>query len=286
MILGVIRYGSNTFNDCSSIDSFSFPRSFSVNHYIDLFFALYDTCKWSSHHLNNLIGCMFTNINSHTTLTDIRKRRKWFYDIVISERIGKELFIKKLLEKVDKCNLDVLNEYRDITTPLSVYLIFQRERKGINQTHPSSSKLQHLLMTQEVFDRFLSVFKQTGSDVNSREEYYKLFLEGAISTSEEMTKNVLQWIKQRFTNERIEIIESFLSKLSTYNDRFQLEILPNNFELIEAIIEIAINHFELSVSTLEEISSYGLFLLKRVEYHADKEQKEKIQTFACKIIKR
>jgi hypothetical protein len=122
--------------------------------------------------------------------------------------------------------------------------------------------------------------------VNQREENYILFLQCAFSTNNEQVKNVLQWIEKRFTNERIIIIENFLRHLSEYNNRFQLEILPKNFQTIEAIIELALNHFQKSANTLQIIINYGLLLLQRVEYHLNKEIKEQIQTFACKIIKR
>ncbi|CAF4629703.1 unnamed protein product, partial [Rotaria sp. Silwood1] len=87
-------------------------------------------------------------------------------------------------------------------------------------------------------------------------------------------QHVLQWILKRFTNERLDIIESFLSILSRYNDRFQLEIIINNFNTIESIIELALKNFQWPQHTVQIIVNYGLFLLQRVEYHPNKEQRE------------
>ncbi|CAF4991485.1 unnamed protein product [Rotaria sp. Silwood1] len=82
----------------------------------------------------------------------------------------------------------------------------------------------------------------------------------------------VNWILQDFKS--FDIIESFLSILSRYNDRFQLEIIINNFNTIESIIELALKNFQWPQHTVQIIVNYGLFLLQRVEYHPNKEQRE------------
>jgi len=77
------------------------------------------------------------------------------------------------------------------------------------------------------------------------------------------------------------VIEYFLRNLSSYDDRFHLEYLPDNFEAIEAIMEIAFNHLQRTITTLETILTYGVLLLVRGE-----NSQQKIQEFACKIITR
>ncbi|CAM4750560.1 unnamed protein product [Rotaria magnacalcarata] len=283
---GTIKYQTPWNAEGSDLYSFAFPRSFSVDHYIRLFFALYDTCKWSANHTIRLFHCMLECSKRYSGLYSSRKRRKWLLDIVINERIGKELFIDKLLKEGNEETLLLFEEYTEITTPLSLYLISQYETNKTVSTRRRLSLIRYQLMTKDIFDQFLTLFYQTNSNVKQREQNYLLFLQCAVSTNDEQVKNVLQWIQKRCTNERLAIIENFLDSLSRYNNRFHLKILPNNFEIIEAIIELAINHLQKTAYTLQIIVNYGILLLQRVEYHRNKEEKEKIQTFACKIIKR
>jgi len=110
---------------------------------------------------------------------------------------------------------------------------------------------------------------------------YTLFLQCAISTDQQSVKHVLQWIEKRFINEQLIVIEHFLRNLSSYDDRFHLEYLPDNFEPIEEIMEIAFNHLQRTSTALETILAYGVLLLVRAEH-----SQEKLQEFAGKIIKR
>ncbi len=286
LFLGTIKYQIAWNAEGYDLDAFIFPRSFSLDHYIRLFFALYDTCKWSSNHTIRLLHYMLQYSNQHSGLNSSRKRRQWLFDIVIHQRIGKELFIEKLLNEGNETTLKLFEEYAEITTPLSLHLISQYETNKSVTAKQHLSLIRYQLLTKDIFDQFLILFNQTSSSINQREQNYILLLQCAFSTNDEQVKNVLQWIQKRFTNERIIIIEKFLRSLSEYNNRFQLEILPNNFQTIEAIIELALNHFQQSTDTLQIIVNYGLLLLQRVEYHPNKEIREQIQTFACKIIKR
>ncbi|CAF3289844.1 unnamed protein product [Rotaria sp. Silwood2] len=283
---GTIKYQTFWDTEGSDVDAFIFPRSFSLDHYIRLFFALYDTCKWSTNHTICLLQYMLKNSNQHLGLYSSRKQRKWLFDIVINERIGKELFIEKLLKEGNETTLKLFEEYAEITTPLSLHLISQYETNKTVSVKQRLSLIRYQLMTQDIFDQLLTLFNQTSSNVHQREQNYILFLQCAFSTNDEQVKNILQWIQKQFTNERLTIIETFLHSLSEYNNRFQLKILSNNFETIEAIIEIALNHLQQSTNTLQIIINYGLLLLQRVEYHPNKERREQIQIFACKIIKR
>ncbi|CAF4787876.1 unnamed protein product [Rotaria sp. Silwood1] len=283
---GSIKYQTFWNAEGIDLDGFVFPRSFSLDHYVRLFIALYDTCKWSSNHTIRLLEYMLKNRKQHLGLYSSRKQRKWLFDIVIHECIGKELFIEKLLKEGNEKTLTLFEEYAEITTSLSLHLISQYEINKILSIKQRLSLIRYQLMTQNIYDQFLTLFNQTSSSIHQREQNYILFLQCAFSTNDEQVKNILQWIQKRFTNERLPIIETFLCNLSDYNNRFQLKILPNNFETIEAIIELALNHLQQSTNTLQIIINYGLLLLTRVEYHPNKEQREKIQIFACKIIKR
>jgi CDP-diacylglycerol pyrophosphatase len=51
------------------------------------------------------------------------------------------------------------------------------------------------------------------------------------------------------------------------------------------VMEIAFNHLQRTSTTVETILSYGFLLLIRAEHYQNKQQREKIQDFACKIIK-
>ena len=189
---------------------------------------------------------MLENSKQHSGLSSIRKRRKWFFDIVIEKLIGKENFLDKLLNEGNETTLKLFEEVPELTTPLSLHLISQCKSVSPKQRLPL---LRYQTMTKDVFDQMISLFHQTSSNLNLRERNYIIFLQCAFSTNEEQVKNVLQWIQKRFLNERISIIENFLRSLSEYNNRFQLEILPKNFETIEAIIDLALNHLQRSINT-------------------------------------
>ena len=71
--------------------------------------------------------------------------------------------------------LKLLEEYPELTTPLSRHLISQYERKGIVEAKQRLSLIRYQSMTKEIFDQFLSLFKQTGSDVNQRKTKLSTF---------------------------------------------------------------------------------------------------------------
>jgi len=282
---GIIKYQGHWNNDGYDFNSFLFPRSFSVENYVNLFLTLYNKCKWSSNHTIQILQIMLSNSNEYLNIYSLNKQRKWLYDIIIQQNIGKDLFLNKLLKEGNENILRLLEQYSDLTTPLSLHLISQYERKGIIKASKRLELIRYQTMTKDIFDEFLSLFKQTGSDLNQRQLNYPLFFQCAFYTNEENVKNVLQWIEKRFTNEQIIVIEHFLRQLITINKRFHLQILPNYFESIQTIIDIAINHLQQSINTLQIIIQYGINLLQYSEQHPNKQQKQNIQTFAIKIIK-
>jgi len=215
-------------------------------------------------------------------LSSIKKQRKWFWDIVIQQRIGTDLFLQKLLKEGNEATLKLLDEYSELTNPLSIHLLSKSERNEIVTPEKGLSLIRYQIMTKELFDLFLSLFKQTGSNVDQRQKNYPIFLQCAFSTNEQFTQNVLQWIEKRFTNEQLIVIEHFIALLESFNDQFHLQILPNNFKSIQTIIDIAINHLQRSTNTLSIIIRYGTHLLKRIEQY---QLKDNIQQFAIQIIK-
>jgi hypothetical protein len=214
--------------------------------------------------------------------SSIKKQRKWFWDIVIQQRIGKDLFLQKLLKEGNENTLKLLDEYSELTNPLSIHLLSKSERNEIVTPEKRLSLIRYQIMTKELFDLFLSLFKQTGSNVDQRQKNYPIFLQCAFSTNEQFTQNVLQWIEKRFTNEQLIVVEHFIAVLESFNDQFHLQILPNNFKSIQTIIDIAINHLQRSTNTLSIIIKYGTHLLKRIEQY---QLKDNIQQFAIQIIK-
>ncbi|CAF3309553.1 unnamed protein product [Rotaria socialis] len=282
---GKIKYMTRWSQEGYELNSLSLPTSFSIENYINLFFSLYDTCQWSSNNTLQIFKYLLENRNSN--IYSLKKERKWLIDTVIEERIGKELFLEKFLKEANENYLDLFSNYPELTTFLSFHLISEYERNGIIQDKKRLSLIRYQLMTQDLFDQFLSLFKKTSSDFHQRQENYLLFIQCAISSNNNLfIKNVLEFIQKRFTNEQIIVIEYFLRQLSSLNRRFHIEFLPNYFDLIESIINIAMNHLQQSRNTLEIIISYGIFLLKIIENCQNKQKKEKLQEFAMKIIKR
>ncbi len=281
IFLGQIRHATSWDRSDHKLSFFEFPPSFSIDHYIRLFFVLYETCQWSLNNIHCLIHYMLGNDVTAKKLSFLRKQRKWFIDIIIQERIGKEEFLNKLFKSGTERQLSSLSDFPELSDPFARHLLIQHDQSELTNAEQHAIFLRYELMTSEVFDKFLSLFQQIGSDVNQRKRMYIRFLQCAISTDEQSVKRVLQWIQKRFTNEQLVVIEYFLSNLSSYDDRFHLEYLPNNFETIEAIMDLTLNHLQRTLTTVETILAYAFFLLLRADDHH-----EKIQEFACQIIKR
>ncbi|CAF1535427.1 unnamed protein product, partial [Adineta ricciae] len=282
---GSIKTQSAWYSTTNDLDWFAFPGSFSVENYLRLFSALYDTCKWSANNTICLLQMMLQCQSSQKSLGALNKQRKWLIDVVINQRIGKEAFLKKLCKEGDQSTLDLLERYSELTTPLSVQLLSQAERKGIVDAKERLSFLRYQTMTQTIFDEFLSLFKKTGSDVIQRAKNYQLFLKCALSTNEQFVEKVLQWIAKRFTNEQLIVLENFVDQLYALDDRFQFEILPNNFESVQTILSLTQNHLQRTENTSKIIMKYATRILKRAEIHANKERKAKVQTFATQMMK-
>ena len=281
---GSIRY-RETWGGTSELSSFSFPSSFSIENYVRLFFALYDKCNWSSHHFIPLLKYLLQNIRNHPNFSSMKKQRKWFWDIVVNARIGKKVVLEKQLKNCDKSILSILENYPELTDPLSVHLLSKQERDGIVTAEQRLELIHYQRMTKELFEQFLSLFNQIGSDVYQRLINYPLFLECALSTSEQFTQDVLQWIEKRVTNEQVIVIEYFIKSLSRYTPQLHLQILLKNVKSIETIINLAINHLERTTNTIQVAAYYGIFLLKQAEHCTNREQKEDLQQSAIGIIK-
>ena len=279
--LGTLKYQTNWSNEGCDFEAFSFPRSFSLKNYIRLFLALYETCQWSSNHTIRLFQYMLQSRHQHSGLSSIRKQRKWVVDVVIDRHIGREVFFEKFLAEGDETTMKLFEEYAEITTPLSLHLISQYEMNKSLSNKQRLGLIRYQTMTPDVFNQFLNLFSQTSSNIKQREVNYLIFLQSALSTNGEQVKIVLQWIAKRLINEQLSIIEYFLQHLNEFNNRFQLEILPESFEIVESIVQLALHHRQQSTHTLQILLDYALQLLQRVEHY----QNPKIQTFATRIIK-
>ncbi|CAF3787569.1 unnamed protein product [Rotaria sordida] len=283
---GIIKYESPWDYSGIELSVLNFPRSFSIDNYIRLFFILYDTCKWSLNDIHNLVSYMLINDVRSKKVSILRQQRKWFFDIVVEKRIGKEEFLNKLLSTNIEISLHVLSDYTELRIPLVRHLVERYDQSDIMSPEQRASFLRYELMNSEIFNQFLSLSQQSGSDANSRKRMYSFFLQCAISTDQKSVNNVLQWMKKRFINEQLSVIEYFLRNLSQYNEQFHLEYLPDNFNIIEEIMDIAFNHLQKTLTTVETILAYGFSLLILAEHYQNKQQQEKVQEFASKIIKR
>ncbi|CAF3417336.1 unnamed protein product [Rotaria sp. Silwood1] len=283
---GIIKYETSWDSSGIELSTFLFPRSFSIENSIRLFFILYDTCNWSLNDTNHLVSYMLGNDVISHKMSALRQQRRWFFDIVVEKRIGKEEFLRKLLRNATETDLYMLNDYPELRNPLTRYLVEQLDQSELISPEQRASLLRYEFMNSEIFNQFLSLFQQYGSDANTRKRMYSLFLQCAVSADQKSVNNVLQWIKKRFINEQLSVIEYFLRNLSQYNDQFHLEYLPDNFNTIEEIMDIAFNHLQKTPTTVETILAYGFLLLVQAEHDQNKEKQKKIQEFASKIIKR
>lgn len=240
--------------------------------------VLYETCRWSTNNTSSLIDRMLNENLDKQSRSSLRRRREWFYNHIIEKRIGKEEFLNKLLKSGSNNQLNLLQDFPELSIPFARHLLAQLDQTEEISSYTRATFLRYEYLTSDIFNQFLSLFQQCGSDVNARRWMYGLIFQCAVSTDQQSVKRVLQWIEKRFTNEQLVVIESFLENI---NDRFHLEYLPENFESVQAIFNIAFNHMQRTSTTIETILSYGLTLLNRAEY-----AQETLQKFACQIIKR
>ncbi|CAF2145792.1 unnamed protein product [Rotaria magnacalcarata] len=264
----------------------SLPRSFSIESHVRLFLALYNTCKWSSNNTVQIFRLMLKSKNEKISISRLQKERKWVIDNIIEKHIGKELFKKKLLEEGRRADLDLFEKYPEITTPLSIHLLAQHESNNIVTDSTRLEFIRYQSMTQNLYDKFLLLMKNTGSDVFQRQKNYVLLFQCALLTNQQFVKTVFQFIAKRFANEQFIVIESFFNYLTSAQAKLHFQILPDNLESIETIINIAMNHLQDSYRIRSEIRTYGTNLLQCVEYYRNQEAKKIIQEFAWKIIKK
>ena len=284
---GQITYSHSWVDRAMEVDSFSFPRSFSVAHYVQLFFALYETCQWSSHHFSSLLRYMLTDGQQQPrTLFEVRKRHTWFVDTVVGQRLGQDLVLKKLIDEADAALLALLVGYPQLTGPLSAHLLRQYEQTTIVDAAQRFDLLCYQPMSKDLFDQLCSLFKQTGSDAQQRQRNYPRLLRCASFTNDEEVQRVLQWIEQRLTNEQLIAIEYFLLSLNELDPRFYLDVLLKNVDSIERVMDLAMQHLQRTDNTVQNIFDFGLRLLRCVDSHAHGKNGEAIQAFACRWIRR
>jgi len=281
---GSIKFEHYSFPSRYHHFKFSFPHTFTIENHVRVFMGLYDTCKWSTNSLSNILDCTLIEKDENTSLSSLKKERQWFYDTVVCQRIGKDIFIKKLLEQGDNNTLKRLNGYTDLTTPLAAHLLTIAERKGIVTVNDRLSYLQYQTMTNELFDQFLSLFKQVSSDVNQRAHNYPILFECALRTNEENVQKALQWIEKRFTNEQYMVLKRFIFTLESSSTKFNLKILSKNLDSIKNIFNLTLNHLQRTTRTTNNIANYAILLLKRSEYHLNKNEKNLIQQFAVELL--
>lgn len=216
----------------------------------------------------------------------IRKQNEWFYNQIVAKKVGKEEFVKRLLKQGDEACLSLLANYTDLSAPLARRLLADIERVAPATARQQLEYLRYEPMNEDVFNKFLSLFKQLGSDVNERTKNYPLLLQCAVETDPEWTSKVLQWIAKRFTNEQLPVIEHFLRHLSHYDDQFQLGTVPSNLDTIEQIMDIALNHLQHDTRTIQIMTDYAILLLKKAEYCRNPGDQAKLREWVCQMIRR
>ncbi|CAF2126601.1 unnamed protein product [Rotaria magnacalcarata] len=212
-------------------------------------------------------------------------------------RYLKQKMVKKL------CHIDVLRKSSSFFYDTACHVIDSKNYSRYNfaayllpfSQHESnnivtdSTRLEFIRyqsMTQNLYDKFLLLMKNTGSDVFQRQKNYVLLFQCALLTNQQFVKTVFQFIAKRFANEQFIVIESFFNYLTSAQAKLHFQILPDNLESIETIINIAMNHLQDSYRIRSEIRTYGTNLLQCVEYYRNQEAKKIIQEFAWKIIKK
>ncbi|CAF3463776.1 unnamed protein product, partial [Rotaria sp. Silwood2] len=79
----------------------------------------------------------------------LRQQRKWFFDIVVKERIGKEEFLNKLLKTGKETDLYVLSAYPELIKPLAQHLFEQLDQSELVNPEQHGSFLRYELMNSE-----------------------------------------------------------------------------------------------------------------------------------------
>ncbi|CAF4129871.1 unnamed protein product, partial [Rotaria sordida] len=77
---GKIKYATRWNSEGCDLGSFPLPHSFSIENYVRLFIALYDTCKWSSNNTMVTFEYLLKNRSEHLNLYSLKKEQKWLID--------------------------------------------------------------------------------------------------------------------------------------------------------------------------------------------------------------
>ena len=276
---GQVQYAPSWGGNGQPFDQFIFPSSFSIEHYVELFFQLYQ--QWSAEHLFALLELMLTRNRKDLSIYQLNKQEQWFVKIVVEQRLGKEKFLGDLIKYGGESSLELLAAYPQFTLPLVVHLIKQEEQNGLVETKRRLNLLQYRLLDDQVFDEFLSLFKKTNSDVRQRAQNYSLLLRCAHSTQNPalMTK-VLLYFQKKLLNDQLLVLELFLDQLTDLDRRFHLQTLPENLEIVRSIFDLALNHLQESSSVRKTCIDYAIALLQATEYHSN----ESVRNFAIDLI--
>lgn len=255
----------------SDLISFSFPRTFSPENFVRLFGIFSDQFHWSDNHLNELLRLML----------DSFQQRKGFFDEIILKKIGLK---DQLMKYAIKQSLPLLRQYPELTNEISLNLLKKKAKQdGFVKAEDRLEYLRYQFFSKDLFEQFLLLFKQTGSNVNQRQLNYPLLLQSAISTDNpSLTQNAIEFLTKRFTNEQLIVIETFLDELRSFDRHFHLQILPLNLHSIETIFDIAMNHLQRTSTTLSYLIKYSIDLLRFIENKPN----QSIETFAIQTIRK
>jgi len=89
-----------------------------------------------------------------------RKQRKWFFEIIINERIGREEFLNKLLKDGAENDLYLLSDFPELSVPLVRHYLSQVDQSVLISPENRASFLRYEPLTTEIFNEFLSLFQQ------------------------------------------------------------------------------------------------------------------------------
>ncbi|CAF0812507.1 unnamed protein product [Didymodactylos carnosus] len=264
----------------STLPSLEFPRNFSQQDYIQVFMVLYERIS----NLDTILSIFFTN-QTLNNLYSIEKRRKYFFEQIIQQKIGEQKFLKKLYPVASFYNtLTVLQEYPQLTSSLSKYLLIQEEKE---EQVDAIKKLKYLEYDylEPNYDNYLNLMKQTNADVSQRLQNILSLLKCAIR-NRQCEEKVLIFIEKSLVNEQLMIIEGLINTMTKYDNYYHLNLIIKYEQIFETIFNYAFIHKQRTSSTLSKIFTYAIHLIIHVEQCKSKKLQTEILTFANKLIKR
>ncbi|CAF0896335.1 unnamed protein product [Didymodactylos carnosus] len=255
------------------------PRSLSEKYYTQIFMILYE--KMSD--LNEVLNTFFEN-QKHKNFYSITTRRKYFFENIVQKQIGIDKFLKKLYSHASTDTLSRLEEFPQLTSPLSKYLLARKEKEEPVDAVDKLTYLKYDFLEQN-FDEFVKLMKETNADVEQRAKNLSSLLKCSICTRQ-FEEKVLNLIEKRLTNEQLMVIENLIRSFSEFNDYFHLNVLIKYRTVFESIFAYAFKHQQRTWSTLQVIFSYASFLVGRFQQCSSKAIQTEILMFAGTLIKR